>query len=56
MQRKDPLAIQVWRLYSKSKKRLPNRERMENLTWRMMAISLRMHNQEVAAGYVQNDR
>ncbi|KAH9203452.1 hypothetical protein DL95DRAFT_529643 [Leptodontidium sp. 2 PMI_412] len=46
MQRRDPLAIQVWRLYSKAGKRLPNRERMENLTWRMMAMSLRTHKQK----------
>lgn len=41
MQRKDPLATQVWRLYSKQKNVLPNAERMENLTWRMMALTLK---------------
>lgn len=41
MQRKDPLATQVWKLYSKAKTQLPNAERMENLTWRMMAMNLR---------------
>ncbi|KAH8597817.1 hypothetical protein B0O99DRAFT_592371 [Bisporella sp. PMI_857] len=49
MQRKDPLATQIWRLYSKTKKQLPNQERMENLTWRMMAMSLRKRKQEQAA-------
>ncbi|KAF8864692.1 hypothetical protein BDZ45DRAFT_19746 [Acephala macrosclerotiorum] len=49
MQRKDPLATQIWRLYSKTKKQLPNQERMENLTWRMMAMSLRKRKQEEAA-------
>lgn len=49
MQRKDPLATQIWRLYSKTKKQLPNQERMENLTWRMMAVSLRKRKQEEAA-------
>lgn len=49
MQKKDPLATQIWRLYSKTKKQLPNQERMENLTWRMMAMSLRRHKQEQAA-------
>jgi GATA-binding protein len=49
MQRKDPLATQIWRLYSKTKKQLPNQERMENLTWRMMAMSLRKRRQEEAA-------
>lgn len=52
MQRKDPLATQIWRLYSKTKKQLPNQERMENLTWRMMAMSLRKRKQEEAARYV----
>jgi GATA-binding protein, other eukaryote len=52
MQRKDPLATQIWRLYSKTKKQLPNQERMENLTWRMMAMSLRKRKQqEEAARY-----
>ena len=41
MQRNDPLATQVWRLYSKAKSQLPNAERLENLTWRMMAMNLR---------------
>lgn len=49
MQKKDPLATQIWRLYSKTKKQLPNQERMENLTWRMMAMSLRKHKKEEAA-------
>ncbi|RFU32619.1 hypothetical protein B7463_g3748, partial [Scytalidium lignicola] len=48
MQKKDPLATQIWRLYSKTKKQLPNQERMENLTWRMMAMSLRKRKQEEA--------
>ncbi|KAI9748978.1 MAG: hypothetical protein M4579_007053 [Chaenotheca gracillima] len=41
MSKKDPLATQIWKLYSKTKNQLPNQERMENLTWRMMAMSLR---------------
>lgn len=48
MQKKDPLAAQVWRLYSKTKKQLPHQERMENLTWRMMAMNLRKRKQEEA--------
>lgn len=58
MQRKDPLATQIWRLYSKTKKQLPNQERMENLTWRMMAMSLRKQKQEQAEAerYVQQKR
>lgn len=46
MQKKDPLATQIWKLYSKTKKQLPNQERLENLTWRMMAMSLRKRKQE----------
>lgn len=45
MQKKDPLATQVWKLYSKTKTRLPNQERMANLTWRMMAMSLKRREQ-----------
>lgn len=53
MQKKDPLATQIWRLYSKTKRQLPNQERMENLTWRMMAMSLRKRQQEEeAARYI----
>ncbi|KAI9486926.1 MAG: hypothetical protein EXX96DRAFT_604972 [Benjaminiella poitrasii] len=37
---KDPLASQVWRMYTKAKDTLPNSSRMENLTWRMMAMTL----------------
>jgi GATA-binding protein len=51
MQKKDPLATQIWKLYSKTKKQLPNQERMENLTWRMMAMNLRKRKQEEAARY-----
>lgn len=36
----DPLATQVWRLYTKAKDTLPNGSRLENLTWRMMAMTL----------------
>ncbi|THC90598.1 hypothetical protein EYZ11_009946 [Aspergillus tanneri] len=46
MQRKDPLATQIWKLYSRTKAQLPNQERMENLTWRMMAMSLKRKEQE----------
>lgn len=41
MQKKDPLATQVWKFYHKAKTQLPNGERMENLTWRMMSMNLR---------------
>ncbi|KAL9602030.1 MAG: hypothetical protein Q9219_002139 [cf. Caloplaca sp. 3 TL-2023] len=48
MQKKDPLGTQIWKLYSKTKSQLPNQERMENLTWRMMAVSLKRREQERA--------
>lgn len=41
MQRKDPLGAQIWRLYAKTKGQLPNSERLENLSWRMMAMNLK---------------
>jgi GATA-binding protein len=40
MQKNDPLATQIWKLYAKSKTQLPNAARMENLTWRMMTMSM----------------
>ena len=40
MQEKDPLVSKVWRFYSKTKTQLPNQERMENITWRMMTMHL----------------
>lgn len=43
--KEDPLATQVWRFYAKTKQNLPNQERMENLTWRMMAVNLRKQSQ-----------
>ena len=41
MQKKDPLGAQIWKLYHKTKGQLPNSERLENLTWRMMSMKLR---------------
>lgn len=46
MMKKDPLATQIWKLYSRTKSQLPNQERMENLTWRMMAMSLKRNQRE----------
>ncbi|WFD41488.1 Sodium- and chloride-dependent GABA transporter 1 [Malassezia psittaci] len=37
----DPLATQVWRMYAKQRDHLPNAARMENLTWRLMSLTLR---------------
>ena len=52
MQKEDPLATQIWRLYSRTKTQLPNRERMENLTWRMMAMQLRKNRELEPRRYV----
>ena len=49
LQRKDPLATQVWRLYARTKANLPHAQRMENLTWRMMGMALRRKIQLEAA-------
>ncbi|KAI8580835.1 hypothetical protein K450DRAFT_234812 [Umbelopsis ramanniana AG] len=38
--KKDPLSSQIWRLYTKAKDNLPNGSRLENMTWRMMAMTL----------------
>jgi len=46
LQKQDPLAAQVWRFFSKTKQMLPNQERMENLTWRMMHMNLRKRREE----------
>lgn len=48
MQKQDPLGIQIWKLYSKTKTQLPNRERMDNLSWRMMSMNLKRKEQEQA--------
>ncbi|KAI9509412.1 hypothetical protein F5148DRAFT_1187836 [Russula earlei] len=37
----DPLATQVWKMYTRTKANLPHAQRMENLTWRMMALALK---------------
>lgn len=46
MQKKDPLGTQIWRLYHRQKGQLPNGERLENLTWRMMSMKLRKAEME----------
>ena len=44
--REDPLATQVWKMYARTKAGLPHAQRMENLTWRMMALALRRRREE----------
>ncbi|KAK3991160.1 nitrogen catabolic enzyme regulatory protein [Cladorrhinum sp. PSN332] len=40
LQGDDPLAIQVWKFFAKTRASLPNQHRLENLTWRMMHSKL----------------
>ncbi|CEP08141.1 hypothetical protein [Parasitella parasitica] len=42
--KKDPLSSQIWRMYTKAKDTLPNGSRLENLTWRMMAMTLKKND------------
>ncbi|KAK2746288.1 hypothetical protein FQN55_005716 [Onygenales sp. PD_40] len=56
LQKQDPLATQIWKLYSRTKSQLPNQERMENLTWRMMAMSLRKQREREAAANAEEDK
>lgn len=46
---KDPIAAQVWRMFNKAKNTLPNGARMENLTWRLMSMTLKKRREEGAA-------
>jgi len=46
MAKEDPLAAQVWRMYAKTRATLPHAQRMENLTWRMMAVTLKKQKDE----------
>lgn len=40
LQKEDPLGVDVWKFYRKQSQ-LPDAERMQNMTWRMMTINLR---------------
>lgn len=51
MQKNDPLGTQIWKLYSRAKTQLPNAERMENLTWRMMSMKMQRAELERNRGY-----
>lgn len=42
LQKEDPLGVDMWKFFKKQKQsRVPDAERMENMTWRMMSINLR---------------
>ncbi|KAG1752920.1 hypothetical protein EDB19DRAFT_1892897 [Suillus lakei] len=44
--KQDPLATQVWKMYARQKAHLPHAQRMENITWRMMALALKKKREE----------
>jgi len=44
--KEDPLATQVWKMYARTKVTLPHAQRMENLTWRMMALALKKKKED----------
>ncbi|KAF9452366.1 hypothetical protein P691DRAFT_235407 [Macrolepiota fuliginosa MF-IS2] len=46
MAKEDPLATQVWKMYARQKATLPHAHRMENITWRMMALALKKKKEE----------
>lgn len=46
LHRDDPLAAQVWKFYTKTKLQLPNQQRLENFTWRWMALNMRKQKQD----------
>ncbi|KAH9935591.1 uncharacterized protein B0H18DRAFT_976418 [Fomitopsis serialis] len=46
LQRDDPLATQVWKMYARTKATLPHAQRMENITWRMMALALKKKKED----------
>ncbi|KAI0743591.1 hypothetical protein C8Q80DRAFT_1345613 [Daedaleopsis nitida] len=46
MAKEDPLATQVWKMYARQKATLPHAQRMENLTWRMMALALKKKKED----------
>ncbi|EKG21944.1 hypothetical protein MPH_00865 [Macrophomina phaseolina MS6] len=52
-QREDPLGVDMWKFYRKQS-RLPDAGRMENMTWRMMAINLRKAQQQSQRSALDN--
>ena len=52
MAKDDPLATQVWRMYARQKATLPHAQRMENLTWRMMALALKKKKEDEEVPFV----
>ena len=46
MAKRDPLVTQVWKMYARNKATQPHAHRMENITWRMMALALQKKKRE----------
>lgn len=40
MKQEDPIGMQMWKYFARMKQQLPNHDRMENLSWRMMSVAL----------------
>ena len=53
--KEDPLATQVWKMYARQKATLPHAQRMENLTWRMMALALKKKKEDEGRERAQDD-
>lgn len=52
MQKDDPFTIaKLWKHYNKSKSRVASQERMENLSWRMMSMTLKQQRERDQARY-----
>ncbi|KAF9461277.1 hypothetical protein BDZ94DRAFT_1221591 [Collybia nuda] len=54
--KEDPLATQVWKMYTRTKATLPHAQRMENLTWRMMALALKKKKEDEEAKALEATR
>ena len=46
MAKQDPFVTQVWKMYARTKATQPHAHRMENITWRMMALALQKKKRE----------
>ena len=47
--RQDPITAQMWKAYAQANGGLPNGQRMENLTWKMMQLTLKKREEMAAA-------
>ncbi|KAI0081911.1 hypothetical protein K474DRAFT_1612431 [Panus rudis PR-1116 ss-1] len=56
MAKEDPLATQVWKMYARQKATLPHAQRMENLTWRMMALALKKKKEDEEKGKAEEGK